>query len=95
VAWSRVRDELIFETADGHIMVAQYAVRDDAFMPSDPKPWAEVPHLLRQRFGSIDLHPDGLRIAMAPVPEPTATKQDKVVFVFGFFDELRRRAPAR
>jgi hypothetical protein len=43
----------------------------------------------------FDLHPDGERFAVAAMPETqTTTKSDKVVFVFNFFDELRRIAPA-
>ena len=49
--------------------------------------------MLRPRQRSYSVHPDGERFAMAPVPEETTEKQDKVVFVFNLFDELRRIAP--
>jgi hypothetical protein len=39
-----------------------------------------------------DLHPDGLRVAMSK-PDAGGEKRDKVVFIFNFFDELRRVAP--
>jgi hypothetical protein len=41
------------------------------------------------------LHPDGERVAVAAAGQTTGapTKQDKVVLVFNFFDELRRLAP--
>jgi hypothetical protein len=42
----------------------------------------------------FDLHPDGERVAIAPVETQAASTQDKVVFIFNFFDELRRVAPA-
>lgn len=43
----------------------------------------------------FDLHPDGERFAVAVAAQtPSGTKQDKVVFIFNFFDELRRIAPA-
>ncbi len=49
----------------------------------------------KNRVRSFDLHPDGERFALAPVTETqTAAKQDKLVFIFNFFDELRRIAPA-
>jgi len=35
------------------------------------------------------------RFAVAPGLEPSTVKQDKVVFIFNFFDELRRIAPSR
>ena len=38
---------------------------------------------------------DGDRFALTAVPaDVAAAKQDKVVFIFNFFDELRRVAPA-
>ena len=50
----------------------------------------------RPRQRSIDLHPDGDRFALAPVSETQiAVKQDKLVFIFNFFDELRRLAPPK
>jgi hypothetical protein len=49
----------------------------------------------RPRGRSVALHPDGNRVVVAPVSEsPAGDTQDKVVFVFDFFDELRRLAPA-
>jgi hypothetical protein len=42
----------------------------------------------------FDLHPDGKRFALAPVTQaPVGKKQDKIVFIVNFFDELRRIAP--
>ena len=43
---------------------------------------------------SFDLHPDGERVAMAPVTEATAGRTH-VTLVFNFFDELRRLAPVK
>ena len=43
----------------------------------------------------MDLHPDGERVATAVATEGQAEdRQDKVVFFFNFFDELRRIASA-
>jgi hypothetical protein len=42
---------------------------------------------------NLDLHPDGQRFAVAPAVDESAVRQDKVVFIFNFFDELRRIAP--
>jgi hypothetical protein len=39
---------------------------------------------------NLDLHPDGQRFAVAPAVDESAVRQDKVVFIFNFFDELRR-----
>jgi hypothetical protein len=43
----------------------------------------------------FDLHPDGKRFALAPVVQSAVgAKPDKAVFIFNFFDELRRIVPA-
>jgi dipeptidyl aminopeptidase/acylaminoacyl peptidase len=95
--WSRARRELFYETLapDNRIMVASYTTEGDSFLADKPRVWAD------RRFGGrpigwdFDLHPDGDRVAVAPEPEAqTAAKQDKVVVIFNFFDELRRLAPA-
>ena len=50
-----------------------------------------------RNYRGFDLHPDGERFALGAVPDaPQSTAaQNKAVFVFNFFDELRRIAPAR
>ena len=72
-----------------------YTVEGDSFRAEKPRLWSEgrfTPPIGQAR--SFDLHPDGERFALAAVPETqTAAKQDKVVFIFNFFDELRRIAP--
>jgi len=47
------------------------------------------------RAGSarFDPHPDGKRFAVVAAAEETEVRQDKVVFITNFFDELRRIAP--
>ena len=41
---------------------------------------------------SFDLHPDGERVAVAPELGSSDRPQDRLIFVFNFFDELRRIA---
>jgi hypothetical protein len=75
-------------------MVASHTVEGDSLRADKPRLWSEARFMTRPRTRSFDLHPDGSRFAVAPVPEPqAAVKQDKVVFIFNFFDELRRLAP--
>jgi serine/threonine-protein kinase len=93
--WSRTRHELFYGTPDQRIMVSPYAVEGDSFRAEKPRFWSEgrLTPTLRQR--AFDLHPDGERLALAAVPETqTTARQDKLVFIFNFFDELRRIAPA-
>jgi Tol biopolymer transport system component len=94
--WSRSRNELFFKALNNRIMVASYMVKGNSFRAVKSRLWSETrftPRDPRQR--AFDLHPDGERIALAAVPEPpVALRQEKVVFIFNFFDELRRIAPA-
>jgi serine/threonine-protein kinase len=92
--WSRTRPELFFGSLDGHLMVAPYTVEGTSFKADKPRLWSEGRYLVRPRNRSFDLHPDGTRFALAPVPTTeNAATADKVVFIFNFFDELRRLAP--
>jgi hypothetical protein len=94
--WSRTRRELFYESPDNRIMVAGYTVTGDSFQVAKPGVWSETPFAPRPRGGrSLGLHPDGTRFALAAVPDAQRmVKQDKIVFIFNFFDELRRLAPA-
>ena len=96
--WSRTRRELFYATLDSRIMVVPYSVEGNTFRAEKPRLWADSRFTPRVRTGpnrSFDLHPDGERFALAPVVATADTvKRDKIVFVFNFFDELRRIAPA-
>jgi serine/threonine-protein kinase len=92
--WSRARHEL-FYTLDQRIMVVPYGVDGDSFRPDKPREWSSIRFVSRQRQRSVDLHPDGDRLALATTSQTVRTKQDKVVLVFNFFDELKRLAPPR
>ena len=94
--WSRTRRELFYSGPGNQIMVATYTVDGDAFQAAKPNVWSETKFASRPRQRSLDLHPDGERFALAAAPDAqSAVKQDKVVFIFNFFDELRRLAPVR
>jgi serine/threonine-protein kinase len=91
--WSRTKRELFYGTPTDQIMVAPFTVEGDSFRAEKPRLWSEA--RFTQRGGrSFDLHPDGERFALQPAPHTqAAAKHDKVVFIFNFFDELRRLAP--
>jgi hypothetical protein len=74
-------------------MVASYSVEGDSFKADKPRVWSERRFMTRPGR-SFDLHPDGERFALAAAPENEAATQDTLVFIFNFFDELRRIAPA-
>ena len=92
--WSRTRNELVYAAPDFRIMVVPYTVEGDSFRADKPRLRSEARFMARPRQRGFDLHPDGERVAVAAVPETqTAAKQDRLVFIFNFFDELRRIAP--
>jgi Tol biopolymer transport system component len=93
--WSRTRPELFFTTFDNsQIMVASYTATGHSFRADKPRLFAPNRFLSRQRLRSVNVHPDGQRFAAAPAQDPQAVaKQDKLVLVFNFFDELKRLAP--
>jgi Tol biopolymer transport system component len=92
--WSRAKPEL-FYGLDGQIMVAPYTVHADSFRAEKPRLWSEGRYQPRGASRMFDLHPDGERFALAPAAQTSdVTRQNSVVFIFNFFDELRRVAPA-
>ena len=87
--WSRRRKELFYASSAQEIMMATYMVQGDAFRVDKPSLWAKGP------FVSFDLHPDGERVAIVRAQESQSpARPGKVVFVFNFFEEIRRLAPA-
>ena len=95
--WSRTTSEFFFlSTADLRVMAMPYRVEGNTFIPGKPVPIAETRISGRPRAPSrdLDVHPDGQRFVVAGT-EAEAQRLDRVVFVFNFFDELRRVAPSK
>ena len=91
--WSPTRPELLYVHGD-KIMAASYTVAGDAFRAGKPNEWtATSVRAVNGGYPVVDLHPDGRRLAVLKRPDLVEQKRDKVVFVFNFFDELRRVAP--
>ena len=76
-------------------MVVSYTVEGDSFRADTPREVAETRTNTTIRGRAYALHPDSQRFAIAATPQDTGAKQDKVVLVSNFFDELRRLAPAK
>jgi len=75
-------------------MVASYTVEGDSFKADKPRLWSEQTIRQPSRLSrAFDLHPDGERLAVAVPSGAAEEKLDKVIFIFNFFDELRRIAP--
>ena len=80
---------------DGQIMVVSYTTDRGTFRVSKPQAWSPGRYQTRGEILMFDLHPDGERVALAPAAEaPNGARPDKAVFVFNFFDELRRISAA-
>jgi serine/threonine-protein kinase len=89
--WSRSGHELVYQAGD-QIMAVSYSVKGDTFVPEKPRVW-----IAKLGGTQWDLAPDGKRVVvLTPAETAEATKQEhEVVFLLNFFDELRRRAPAK
>jgi serine/threonine-protein kinase len=91
--WSSTRSELFYVTPNQQIMVASYTADGGSFTATKAQAWWSGRILPRPR-GPYALHPDGNRFAVS-IAQDATTKQDHVVFVSNFFDELRRLAPVK
>jgi len=89
--WLRNGHELVYGSGSRR-MIVRYTVSGDTFVPDKPRMWIE-------KLGKIldgDMAADGKRmLVLTPVESAEPPKQEhEVVFLFNFFDELRRRVPA-
>jgi serine/threonine protein kinase/Tol biopolymer transport system component len=94
--WSTAAHELLFATPiQARVMFAPYAVAGDSFRADKPQVWSPTGIRLTGFNGGspFDLHPDGKRLATFSASDQSNVSQDKVVFVFNFFDYLRKIAP--
>ncbi len=93
--WSNNGRELFYETPDNHIMVVDYTVNGDSFLPGKPRLWSEK-QIFFNIGSNLALAPDGKRFAVFPMPEAAEPEKGSVhvIFLQNFLDELRRRIPA-
>jgi len=96
--WSRNGHELFF-IVDGRLKVAGYTTKGDSFVAGKPQVWSEkrLLDLGSPPAFTYDLSPDSNRIAAVMYPNGTADDKPitHVSLLLNFFDELRRRVPAR
>jgi Tol biopolymer transport system component len=96
--WSRNGKELFYRTRgpDSRIMVVTYSVSGDSFHADKPRLWSPGQFTDLGVFPNFDVHPDGKRFAVlkAPGAEGQNAGQNKVNFIFNFFEELRRKVPS-
>jgi serine/threonine-protein kinase len=94
--WSNNGHELFYETLDNRIMVADYSVDGGSFVPGKPRLWADR-ELFYAGGSNLDMAPDGKRFAVLALPDtpPGEKGTVHVTMLFNFFDELKRRIPAK
>lgn len=85
-------------TDDNRIMVTRYTAGRNSFVAEKPRQWSPAP-LFRpanNALWNLDLAPDGKRFVILAMPEGRADQATiHVTVLLNFFDELRRRLPAR
>jgi serine/threonine-protein kinase len=92
--WAKNGPELFYEATDNRIMVVDYTVSGDSFVPGKPRLWSEK-QIFDPGRSSLDLAPDGKRFAVFPMPESTEPGKGSVhvTFLLNFLDELKRKMP--
>jgi hypothetical protein len=92
--WSHSGRELLYETEDSRIMVVDYSVDGNAFMPGRPRLWCEK-QVFYPGVVNLDLAPDGKRLAVLTQPETDGESKGgvHVTILLNFFDAIKRRLP--
>jgi hypothetical protein len=71
------------------IMAAPYSISGGSLRADKAQPWSPISvQGVAPTNGPYDLHPDGKRIAAAPLADQTSARQDHLVFIFNFPDYL-------
>jgi serine/threonine-protein kinase len=90
--WSRTANELFYRTEDQFLMVTNYSVAGEAFVPAKPRRWSTTRLFDTGHVQNFALTPDGKQFAVlmsAESSQPAAT-QGSAMLVLNFFDEVRR-----
>ena len=101
--WSTSKGELYYVGAGPTRMNAvAYSVNGTVFVPTKSRPWAQTTFMASPPLSTygpgFDIHPDGRRFVVAPLPEAAAdspARSAQLIVVTNFLDELRRLAPIR
>jgi serine/threonine-protein kinase len=95
--WSRAKPELLFISFNPmQIFTASYTASGDSFRADKPRVWSTTGILARPRLRSLNVHPDGERLVVSPSQDAqTIAKQDKLVFILNFSEELKRITAAK
>ena len=75
------------------MMVAGYSTKGNAFVAEKPRLWSNARYWTGNNTRDVDVAPDGKR--MIVVLDPPLETPTHVNLLLNFFDEVRRRAPAK
>jgi len=94
--WSNNGHELFYEAPDNRIMAVDYATHGDAFEPGKPRLWSGQ-QIFYPGTSNLDIAPGGKRFAVFSMPEAAGGVKGSVhvTFLLNFFDELKRKIPAK
>jgi serine/threonine-protein kinase len=92
--WSPNGRELFYEAAGNRIMVLDYRVDGNTFIPGKPRLWSDK-QLSFTGTSNLDIAPDGRRFLVFALPEtpPGQKVSVHVTMLLNFFDEVKRRIP--
>jgi serine/threonine-protein kinase len=92
--WAANGRELFYETGDYRIMVLDYRVEGDSFLPGKPHASYDQP-LFYAGTSNLDLAPDGKRFVVLALPDAVPGERGMlhVTMLLNFLDELKRRIP--
>jgi serine/threonine-protein kinase len=96
--WSPNGKELFYMSEEGRIMSVPYSIKGSEFVPGQPRQWSDIGLNLARIQRPMDLAPDGKSFAVMPgtaVDAGPAKGNVHVTFLLNFFDEVKRRMPAK
>jgi serine/threonine-protein kinase len=96
--WSPKARELFYRSTDGRIMVVTYTAKTDSFLADKPRLWSErrLPDSGTGVTPNLAIAPDAKRFAILTADATDDQKPPtQMIFLFNFFDKLRRDVPVR
>jgi Tol biopolymer transport system component len=94
LAWSRNSKKLFYLASDSRIMALSYVVKDGSFSADKARVWSET-RIDGSYPRALDISADG-KLAIVFLPSEQKNQQPvHQTFILNFFDELRRRVPAK
>jgi hypothetical protein len=93
--WSRAGNQLFFRDLGNQIMVQDFTISGDTFVPGAVRQWSPTGIIGTGAFQNFDIFPDGKRAVVVALSEQYsggATGQ-RATFIVNFFDELKRKLP--